>query len=433
MSTRLAELNQQIHSDAPAVWQCLSPVGREAIYPADIPFQAAQARDAEFNATIGQITDGMGTVLQLAAVTKQLSGLSDKQRNASLLYSPIGGFDELRTLWSRRERASSGQSAADTPATSRPLITAGLTHALALAADLFGGPGRAVLIPDPCWGNYNQVFGLRTGSRMIRYPIYDDGAFDPRGVLVARDQLVDDEVVTVMLNYPSNPGGYMPTVSERRALVAALVELAQERPVVAICDDAYAGLVFDDEVPAQSLFWDLLDQHEQLTPIRGSGATKEFLLFGARVGFLTFPFADPRPAMQALDSKLRCLLRASIGSPVALAQQLLLQALRTTDAEQQVQEHIAVLRQRFESMRAALRVAEEGASGRWRLLPANAGAFQLLELADGLDSEQIRQRLLKEHSTGVVAIAPRYLRLAFCSVGLEQIEPLVDRVVAGIG
>ena len=311
--TALEQQNRALRDDQPALWAALSETARRAIYPADIPFQAAQARSADYNATIGQITDGHGRVLQLPSVERLLGGLSAEERNTALLYSPIGGLDPLREAWRDRERRLSGRDPATLPETSLPLVTAGLTHALALAADLFGGADRAVLIPDPCWGNYNQVFGLRTGARMLSYPFYRDGRYRPDGVLEAARDLAPEEPVTVILNFPSNPGGYMPTADERAALVDALLELCEMRSVVVLCDDAYAGLVFDDAVPAESIFWDLLGRDERLIPVRGSGATKEFLLFGGRVGFLTLPYGVDRPAGRNERWLRRCLLEPRRG------------------------------------------------------------------------------------------------------------------------
>lgn len=444
---QLEQINEAVRKGSPPLWALLSPVGRAAVYPADIPFQAQQARGARYNATIGQITDGRGHILQLPAIAGQLSGLDAAARNRGLLYSPIGGHAGLRSAWRRRERdqaratfkrhppassAASLSSDGALPPSSLPIVTSGLTHALALVADLVGGPGRSVLIPQPCWGNYRQVFALRTGSRMVDYPIYRDGEFWPEGLGVAAQELADEEPIVVVLNYPSNPGGYMPEAEPRARLVETLRSVAERRPVAVLCDEAYAGLVFDDRVSPRSLFWDLCGLHENLVPLRASGATKEFLLFGARVGFLSLPWADDHPITRALDDKLRCLLRAGVGSPVSLTQVILEHALERDGVEDEVAATIEVLGRRFVLLRDALLAAQERDDPGFRLLPCNAGAFMLLELAVGIDPELLRHHLLEAHSVGVVSVAPRYLRLAFCSTAEEDIDELVQRVARGI-
>ena len=47
---------------------------------------------------------------------------------------------------------------------SLPLVTVGPDpRALPLLADLFGGEGRAVAVPQPFWGNYRQAFAHAHG------------------------------------------------------------------------------------------------------------------------------------------------------------------------------------------------------------------------------------------------------------------------------
>ena len=56
--------------------------------------------------------------------------------------------------------------------------------------------------------------------------------------------------------------------------------------------------------------------------------------------------------------------------------------------------------------------------------------FALVALAEdlGLDSETVRRELLDRFDTGLIAIAPRYLRIAFCSVRQAALPELVDRL-----
>ncbi|HVS04244.1 MAG TPA: aminotransferase class I/II-fold pyridoxal phosphate-dependent enzyme [Thermoanaerobaculia bacterium] len=124
----------------------------------------------------------------------------------------------------------------------------------------------------------------------------------------------------VLLNFRSNPGGYSPGLGERLQLVAGLKLEAERRPLLVVCDDAYLGLVYEDEVPRESLFWELAGAHPNLVPVKVGGATKEFSFFGGRVGFLTFPFEPDSDVAIALENKVKGLLRAMMGSPVATSQ-----------------------------------------------------------------------------------------------------------------
>jgi aspartate/methionine/tyrosine aminotransferase len=166
-------------------------------------------------------------------------------------------------------------------------------------------------------------------------------------------------------------------------------------------------------------------------PVKVDGATKEFGLFGGRVGFVTFPFAPDDPASVALESKVKGLTRAVVGSPVSLGQILLLEALRTGGIEQQVEAVRRTVGRRYEVLRRSLAGADPGLL---TPLPFNSGCFALVELAEelGLEAEAVRRHLLERHDTGLISIAPRYLRIAYCSVDEERLPELVARLERGV-
>lgn len=425
MSEQLARINRILETEAPAVRAALSPLGRESVFPPDIPFQAGQARGKTYNGTIGVFTDGKGHAVPLPSIARALD-LDAADRDAALLYSPVAGIPEVRDAW----RAWQRRSGLEVPS-SRPIVCIGLSQALALVADLFGGPGRTVAVATPFWGNYRQVFGLRTGAVVRTAPSYRDGAFEPRAWASVLEDLPDGEPAVVIVNFPSNPGGYSPTDAEREELVASLVAEADRRPLTVVCDDAYAGLVYEEGIRAESIFWDLSGRHPSLLAVKVDGATKEFGLFGGRVGFLTFGIEPDSGVAEALESKVKCLLRAGIGSPVALGQVLLLQALRSADVEDEVEAIRRIGHERWEAIREPLAALDPALL---RCLPFNSGFFALLELPEelGLTSEAVRQRLLAEYDTGVVSIAPRFVRIATCSVEAGALPEMVRRVEAAV-
>jgi len=433
MSDELDRVNADLEAESPAAAALLSPLGRRAVFPRGIPYQAAEARGKAFNGTIGQITDGRGGALALPSLTAGLALGADGEGgpvglDRALLYSPIDGLPELRRAWRDRQR----RDAPDEVDSSLPLVTCGLTHGLSLVADLFAGEGRAVAVAEPFWGNYRQTFTTRTGARLVSAPAYRDGRFDPRAPAAALAGLPPGAPAVVLLNFPSNPGGYSPTPAERRTVADSLLAAAERRPLLVVCDDAYAGLVYEEGIPRGSMFWELAGRHPDLVAVKVDGATKELAFFGGRVGFLTFPFAPGSPAAAALESKVKGLLRAAVGSPVATSQALVARALASPSVEEEIEAIRRVLAGRWRALRHALGRCDPA------LLaspPFNSGCFALVELvgrAAGLDPERVRRHLLDRHDTGLVSVAPRWLRIAHCSVAEPDLPELVRRLERGV-
>ena len=419
-------INAVLEREAPALFRALSPLGRRAFYPKDIPFQARQARETEYNGTIGIFTDGHGGAVPLPSMASAVD-LGEKDRNQAFLYSPVPGFGELRERW--RDWQREGQP--DSLPSTLPVVTVGLAHGLSIAADLFGGEGRRMAVATPFWGNYRQAFAIRTGADVRAMPAMQDGAYDPEVFAKVLADLPPGEPAVALVNFPSNPGGYSPTAEERSRLRTSLLSIADERPLVVICDDAYQGFVFGEGVPKESFFWELTGAHEQLIPMKIDGATKEFSFFGGRVGFVTFGLDLSEEASAALESKVMSLIRSTIGSPVASSQVLVLQALRSGRAREEIEQIYQRAKRRFDTIQPALEALDPDL---FRLQPFNAGFFVLLELPEalGLRAEDVRQHLIAEHSTGVVSIGERYIRLAICSVANEDLLELVARVERGV-
>lgn len=434
------QLNDTIRDASPALAAALSPLGSRAAFPQDIPFQAAQARQKEYNGTIGQITDGHGGALPLPSMAAALNGLDEAGRNRALLYSPVEGVAAVRELWRRWQRDRIGAGRDGTLPSTLPLVTVGLTHGLSLVADLFAGAPdgrpRAVAVPQPFWGNYRQTFALRTGARIVSAPAYRDGRFNPTALqeALAGAGLEPGEPALAVANFPSNPGGYSPTPEERELVVASLVAVADERPLVVVADDAYAGLVYEEGIPSRSMFWDLQGRHPNLVPVKVDGATKELSFFGGRVGFLTFPFEPDSPVAKALESKVKCLVRAAVGSPVAASQAILMVSLGYDGVRAEVERVRRLLAGRYRALRGALDGVD---SEHLRALPFNSGCFALVELGEaplaaGLTADAVRRHLLDAESTGLVSIGERFLRIAHCSVDEADLPELVRRLARGV-
>jgi len=415
------ELNRILERDLPAAWRCLSPLGRDAAFPRGIVYQAGEARQANINATIGQVTDGRGTPLPLPAIGHGLDFLDDK---TAFLYSPIAGPASLREAWRAREvRLASAQHIP----TTLPVVGHGLTHGLSLVAALFADAETDVVLTSPAWDNYDLIFSLHARARPVRYPFFRDGRFNVEGLADALARV--RSVAIVVLNFPGNPTGYQPTTAEVQEIVAVLA--AHPGPTVVVTDDAYQGYVYAEDRHPRSVFWDVCQAADldRLLPVKVDGATKELVFFSSRVAFLHQP-ASTEAAEAAMENKLKFLLRGTVGAASGPALALVDRALRDGALEAQFSAVRDLLGLRWKTLGDGLATLPASMVP----YPFHGAFFALLQLSEGLCAEELRVRLLCEHSVGVIAFPEvNALRVAFCSLHNDDLPPLLDalRAVAG--
>ena len=413
------QLNQSIQSHAPAAFEMLSELGRSAAFPDGVPAQAVEAADCQYNGSIGQVTDGHGGAIPLPTLGELFSGF---ELNSTLLYPPQLGLTPLRKAWG--DRTASRESGLRLP---DPMVTVALTHAISLCADLFSDSKTTILTPTPCWGNYSAVFGLRRGAQMRQWALYnEEGGLNIEGFKTGLANISGKGIV--VFNFPGNPTGYSPTLEETSALIDAVSD--HPGPLIVLVDDAYQGLVHEPEVLQHSIFYPLVQRlsAEKHMAVKIDGATKELGFFGGRVGFLTLGTSDEAAA--ALYDKAAAIARATVSSAPAPSQMAVLACVTAPDIEAQIQQLKDLLRERYQKVRLCLPLLSEAGI---EVFPFNSGCFALMRLPEHLDPHAVRRNLIQEHSVGLVALSSHQaLRLAYCSMSAEQIEPALSRLALSL-
>ena len=423
-----AELNERLEKSAPEVHAMLSAYGRRAYFPKGILSQSAEAKQKahRFNATIGIATE-QGAPMFLPSLQQQLGELDPKDVYP---YAPPAGRPGLRDRWREKIVAENPSLAGKRFGT--PITTAAITHGLSLAGELFVDEGDVVLLPDKLWGNYRLCFENHLGARIETFPFFAGGGFNVEGFAAAleenargRDKLI------VLLNFPNNPTGYMPTVAEGEAIVAALVAQAERGThLVVLTDDAYFGLFYHlgGESMTESLFGQLTGLHPRILAVKLDGATKELFVWGLRCGFVTFGPGHAESAdevCEVLDAKARGLIRAGVSNVPHLSQTLVQMALESPeiDAEREAKAQTLCERARqVYEVAGAPRFAES-----WSVYPFNSGYFMLIEVK-GVEAERLRVHLLDKYGVGLIATGPRDLRVAFSCLEADDVEALFEIV-----
>jgi len=220
------ELNARLEEAAPEVLAMLSPLGRRLYFPSGgILAQSAEAKAKGHtaNATIGIATEAGGPMF-----LPSLASHTDIEPADAFAYAPPAGRAGLRERW--REKLEAENPSLRGKAYGLPIVTSAITHGLMLAGDLFVDPGDLILLPDKLWGNYRLTYEVRLGAKIVTYPFYAGPGFDVGsfGEALAREA-GGREKLLVLLNFPNNPTGYMPTEAEGNAITEALVAQANQR------------------------------------------------------------------------------------------------------------------------------------------------------------------------------------------------------------
>jgi aspartate/methionine/tyrosine aminotransferase len=316
---------------------------------------------------------------------------------------------------------------------SLPVVTAGLTHGLSTAADLFIEQGNVIVLPDKLWGNYRLLFELRKGAKLKTFPLYNsEGGFNLSGFRQALKEEAKSGRVTTLLNYPNNPTGYTPTISEMKQIAEIIVDIAESGTrTLVLCDDAYFGLFYEDNTAAESLFAMLADRHPLLTCVKLDGATKEDFVWGFRVGFITVSTRVTEGMedafFEAIEKKLGGTVRSNISNSPAISQAVLLHAMQDDRYETEKEERRQVLKNR--ALRVMDVLSDPKYTDYFTPYPFNSGYFMCVKMLKGLDAETFRKRLLEDEGIGVISIGASDIRIAFSSVEEEDIESLFDAML----
>ncbi len=399
----------------------LSKKGQEIFFPSKgILGQSAEAKGKRINATIGIALEDDGSPMRLPGLAEKV----DVPPADVFPYAPSYGKPGLRDLWRsmlREKNPSLGDCAI-----SRPVVTHALTHALSIAGYLFIEPDDAILLPDLYWGNYRLVFAQGHQAKIETYPTFVDGGYNVAGMTEALNAGEGTKRI-VVLNFPNNPTGYTCTPDEAHAIKDALVSAAEAgKNIVVMIDDAYFGLVYEDGIYKESVFSLLADAHPGILAVKVDGATKEDYAWGLRVGFLTYGFKGATPeAFKALEDKSAGAVRGNISNASHLSQSLLLKTYEASEFKNWKAEKYETMVKRYREVLAQFKAHPEYAEV-VEPLPFNSGYFMCVRPLH-VDAEAVRQRLLEEYETGLIATSG-LLRVAFSSAPTELLAELFANI-----
>ena len=424
-------LNQNIEKGNPYLMEMLSDMGKNLFFPKGILSQSAEAKEKahKLNATIGIATE-KGRTMYFPSVMDSICNIRPK---ASITYAPSFGIPALRKAW--QDSLFAKNPLLSGKIISLPVTTCGITHAISMFADMWLDPGDVVVFPDMMWGNYNMILNVKKGAVITHYSLFTaNGGFN----LAAFEETLRAEAekhdkISVMLNFPNNPTGYSVTKEEGKNIVEILTSIAEAGTnVIAVTDDSYFGLFYEDHILKESLFASLCDQHPRLLAVKLDGATKENFVWGLRVGFITYGCSikgDPMPVYDALEKKTAGSIRGSISNASHLGQTIVLKSMQGDNFIAEKEEKFEILQNRARCVKKVL--ADSKYKKAWDVYPFNSGYFMCIRLKT-VNAEILRLHLLEKYGVGLISIGDKDLRIAFSCLEESEIPELFNIILQGI-
>lgn len=420
MNPQAEELNKIIIEKNSTVFELLSERGKNIFFPKKgILGQTAEAKGTKINATIGAAIEDDGTPMRLETLASKIN------LDPSLVfpYAPSFGRPDIRAKWKSMIIEKNPSIKTEL---SLPVVTNALTHGISMAGYLFADETNEIIVPDLFWGNYNLILTNTYGTKIGKFNLFKNGAFD----LEAFEAKLNEGEVgkkLIILNFPNNPSGYTPTVEKQNSIVAIIKAAAEKgNKIVTITDDAYFGLVYEAGIAPESIFSDLCNLHENVLAVKVDGATKEDYVWGFRVGFMTYGIKGGDAELYgALEAKTAGAIRGNISNAANISQSLLLAAFNSPEYAEQKAAKYNIMKTRYDAVKSAL--TDEKYKKYFSAIPYNSGYFMCVQLANGLNADEVRKVLIEKYNIGTIALGS-ILRIAYSAVAAKDVKEMFEGI-----
>ena len=401
-----------------------SKLGENIILPQDVLIQSKEtaAIPGAINATIGIATSNK-KAMALPSINKVITEINNSEY---LPYSPTPGLPKMRELW--KEKILADNPSINKDFLSLPMVTTGITQGIDIAANLFSESGDALLLPNLFWQNYAQIYTIKLGNKIYKYNQFDEN--NEFSISNFKETLysINEDKISLILNFPNNPTGYTPSDVELNSLVDAISTYAKEnknKQLIIVSDDAYFGLFFEKnhKTPTLSATYKL-SENENCLIVKLDGITKEFYSWGLRVGFITY-YTKNDELRKILLEKTQGYLRSTTSSPSNLSQQI---AVRLLDNKQSLEEkeiNDKIIEERYNELKQA--ISTEQLDQLVRVLPFNSGYFFTIKLPSNINAHEFRLKFLNEYKYGVYSMDDEHIRIAFSCLDKELIPELINK------
>ncbi|MFX1391331.1 MAG: aminotransferase class I/II-fold pyridoxal phosphate-dependent enzyme [Promethearchaeota archaeon] len=442
------------------LYNAFSELGRRIFLPEGIFYWSRRAKkEAEIIGTIGSaygyekdFIDG-GSSEWMPCYLREISEYSNLPMNKIVPYASIGGLSEIREIWKEWiiEKAKYDEKEENrlfrrlTKYITTPVITTGITNGIYQSCSLFLNPGDFIISPNKRWGNYDNIIKKFIGAKIKSFRFFKDQNINLESLNDAINEVNKvQEKIVIILNFPNNPTGYFPLKKEGDEIVSLLREKQNyiERPIIVLVDDAYEPYVYSNEALSRSIFYELHQLDEEVIPIKLDGITKELLLYGGRIGFMTFglkpSWVEDDEELENLKVEVNNKLEGVIRATVSNCNQFYQIVIQKLYNKKGIKEWLlsrekvhSLLKTRYEKINAELaKINNPNIS----VDPNSGGFFLFLNLnPNKIKANEFGDYLLKEYKVGVIPIEKpdenvNGIRIAYCSIDLKDIPEVIRRI-----
>ena len=441
------------------LYTAFSEVGKNIFLPDGVFYWAGRAKEeAELIGTLGaayafekDFING-GSSDWLPCYLKDIIAYSKLSVEDIVPYKSIGGYSQTREIWKEWIIKKSLYQEKEEIQLSRlikyitmPVITGGVTNGIFQASVIFLNPKEFIIVPNKRWGNYDNIIKKFIGAKMKSFEFFKQKKMNLEGLNDAINEVAKvQEKIIILLNFPNNPTGYVPKKEEANRLVDMLRNAQQihNKPIIVLVDDAYEPYIYKDDALNRSIFYDLHQLDENVIPVKLDGITKELLIYGGRIGFITIGLKpswinndeELKKLKEEINNKLEGFIRATISNCNSFYQVLVHKLFQEKTMDKIIESRQPVnnlLKERYEKINSELlKIKNPNIS----IDPNSGGFFVFVNLNPAkIKATEFANHLLNKYKVGIIPVENldekiNGLRIAYCSIDLSEIPELVKRI-----
>lgn len=185
-------------------------------------------------------------------------------------YTPNAGIKELREAIANYYKKYSDEYTYE-----NVMITVGGMEAIMLSLITTVDPGDEVIIPNPCFANYEGQI-MMTGAKPVSVPLYEENDFKIKAEDI--EKAITSKTKAILLNSPSNPLG---SVLGKKDIVE-IAEVVKKYDLIVYSDEVYDRIIYDD-VEYFSMA-QIPEARDRVLVI--NSLSKSFAMTGWRIGYV---------------------------------------------------------------------------------------------------------------------------------------------------